>query len=130
MMKRICLFLLLTWGMWACSSQLSPEEAAMEVAQKSYDCLLDGDYEAFLNSRADMEGAPASFREQLLVAYKQFVRLQQESHQGIALFTASRAQMDSTLQLMQVFMLVSYADSTQEEIVVPMVERNGEWKLR
>ena len=102
----------------------------MIVAQESYESLLNGDYETFLNNRADMEDAPASFREQLLVAYKQFIRQQQESHEGITSFTASRAQMDTTLQLMQVFLLVNYADSTQEEILVPMVERNGEWKMK
>jgi hypothetical protein len=49
---------------------------------------------------------------------------------GVTSFTASRATMDSTLQLMQVFLLVNYADSMQEEIVVPMVERNGKWKMK
>ena len=103
----------------------------MKAAESYYASLLDGDYEAFLAQRADVESMPASFREQLLVAYKQFVRQQQDAHEGgIASFTASRAQMDSTLQLMQVFLLVNYADSTQEEIVVPMVERDGKWMMK
>ena len=129
-MRRVWLFLLLTIGFCACGDNQSPEEAAMKVALESYESLLEGDYEAFLNNRADMEDAPASFREQLLVAYKQFVRQQQELHTGITSFTVSHAQMDNTLQVMQVFMLVNYADNTQEEILVPMVERDGEWKMK
>jgi len=37
---------------------------------------------------------------------------------------------DSLPQLMQVFMTVSYSDSTYEEIVVPMVERDGKWLMK
>ena len=128
-MRRI-LLLLMAIGLVACGGAESPEEAAMKAAEEYYNGLKDGDYEAFLAGRADMEGMPASFNEQLLVAYKQFVRQQEEAHVGIASFTASRAQMDSALQMMQVFLMVNYADSTQEEIVVPMVERQGEWKMK
>ena len=128
-MRRI-LLLLMAIGLVACGGAESPEEAAMKAAEEYYNGLKDGDYEAFLAGRADMEGMPASFNEQLLVAYKQFVRQQEEAHVGVASFTASRAQMDSALQMMQVFLMVNYADSTQEEIVVPMVERQGEWKMK
>ena len=128
-MRRI-LLLLMAIGLVSCGGAESPEEAAMKAAEEYYNGLKDGDYEAFLAGRADMEGMPASFNEQLLVAYKQFVRQQKEAHVGIASFTASRAQMDSALQMMQVFLMVNYADSTQEEIVVPMVERQGEWKMK
>jgi len=31
---------------------------------------------------------------------------------------------------MQVFLMLNYADSLHEEIVVPMVMRNGEWKMK
>ena len=129
-MKRVWLVLLIALCFWACSGNQSAEEAAMEAVEDYYGSLLDGDYEAFLAGRADMDDAPASFREQLLVAYKQFLRHQQEAHQGVISFSASRATMDSTLQLMQVFLLVNYGDSVQEEIVVPMVERNGKWKMK
>ncbi len=128
-MRRI-LLLLMVIGLVACGGAESPEEAAMKAAEEYYNGLKDGNYEAFLAGRADMESMPASFNEQLLVAYKQFVRQQEEAHVGIASFTASRAQMDSALQMMQVFLMVNYADSTQEEIVVPMVERQGEWKMK
>ena len=128
-MRRI-LLLLMVIRLVACGGAESPEEAAMKAAEEYYNGLKDGDYEAFLAGRADMEGMPASFNEQLLVVYKQFVRQQEEAHVGITSFTASRAQMDSALQMMQVFLMVNYADSTQEEIVVPMVERQGEWKMK
>ena len=102
----------------------------MKAAVDCYEALLDGDYVTFLEGRAGMDSIPDSFREQLLVSYKQFMHLQQEAHQGIKSIEPMRALPDSSLNLIQVFLLVSYADSTHEEIVVPMVEHDGEWKMK
>ena len=116
-------------GLTACSKKTA-EEQAMAAAQECYTQLLEGHYEDFLDGRAGMDSIPDSFREQLLVAYKQFAHQQGSAHEGWVNVEATRARMDSTLRLMQVYLLVSYADSTQEEIVVPMVERDGEWKMK
>ena len=113
-----------------CSKNVSSEQQAMEAAQEYYEALQKGDYETFLNGRIHMDSIPDSFREQLLVSFKQFMKQQEEAHQGVASFTPSRVQMDSTLQVMQVFLMVNYADSTHEEIIVPMVEENGKWKMK
>ena len=117
-------------SLMACGDEPTPEAAAMASAQQSYERLLEGDYESFLAGRADAEQMPASYRQQLITTYKQFIVQHKEEHGDIASITASRAQMDSTLQLMQVFLMVCYADSTLEEVLVPMVERNGEWKMK
>ena len=117
-------------GLIGCSKSVSSEQQAMETVQESYDALIKGDYETFLNGRARMDSIPSSFREQLLVAYKQFVKQQEKAHQGIASFTVTRAEMDSINHQMQVFLMVCYADSVQEEIVVPMVEHQGKWMMK
>ena len=117
-------------GLMGCSKVSSPEEQAMEAAQKYYEALLQGDYEVFLEGRIHMDSIPDSFREQLLVSYKQFMRQQQEAHQGIASFAPSRVQTDSVSHVTQVFMMVNYSDSTHEEIVVPMVEHYGKWLMK
>ena len=110
--------------------EASREEKAMEAAQEYYAALIQGDYQSFLDGRAHMDSIPDSFREQLLVSYKQFVRQQEEAHQGIVSFVPTRVEDDSLLQVMKVFMMVNYADSMREEIVVPMVEVNGTWLMK
>lgn len=115
----------------SCSSpDKTPEACAMEMAQQSYTALAQGDYAQFLSARAGMDSIPDSYREQLLTSYKQFVRQQQHAHGGIASVEALRAQADSTLHIMQVYLSLHFADSTREEIVVPMVEYNGMWKMK
>ena len=115
-------------GLFCCSS--NDKNDPVTVAQECYDMLLAGNYDAFLAGRAHMDSIPESFREQLLVNYKQFVFDQKKSHGGISAFKAMSAQTDSANHQSLVFMQVIFADSTTEEIVVPMVECNGKWKMR
>lgn len=118
----------------ACSSP-SPEEQAradaMVAAQHGYNLLLSGDFEGFALCHAGMSDAPRSYREQMTDAYKMYIDREQKAHQGIDKAEATRAEMDSTLNLMQVFMLLTYGNGTSEEIVVPVVmDDQGQWKLR
>ena len=124
------LFLLAAVVLLTACSKGSAEEQAMAAAGGCYASLLEGDYAAFLAGRAGMDNIPDSYREQLLVAYKQFMHRQREVHSGIESFTPLRARMDSSLHVMQVYLAVNYSDSTTEEIVVPMVEYNGKWLMK
>ena len=108
----------------------SPEELASLAAEGYYHHLTAGEYEQFLQGKAGADSLPEDYREQLLTGYKQFMAQQQKSHQGIRSVQTTNARMDSTLQLMQVFLLLEYGDSTQEEIVVPMVEHDGRWRMK
>ena len=87
-------------------------------------------YDEFLSSRADMTNLPDSYREQMVDAYRMYIDTERRTHRGISSAVATRAEMDSTLSLMQVFVMLTFADSTQEEVVVPMVRRDGQWKMR
>jgi uncharacterized protein YdiU (UPF0061 family) len=124
------LALLLLALLVACSKELSPTEQAMEAVKENYTNLFDGRYEAFLKGRVGIDSIPDSYREELLTSYKQFVIQQKQAHGGINSFVVTNAKADSTLNIMQVFLTINYADSMKEEIVVPMVEHNGEWKMK
>ena len=130
-MNRILLFTLLLLPLAACTRQLSPEEAAMEAAQACYDRLLEGDYDAFLSFRADIDKFPEAMRPQLADAYRMYMATEEKMHKGVKKFTATRAQTDSTTHVMQVFMSLDYGDGTQEEVVIPMVATpEGQWKMK
>ena len=113
----------------------TPEEVAqaeaMETAQVCYDRLLEGDYDAFLSFRADIDKIPEAMRPQLADAYKMYMATEERLHKGVKKFTATRAQMDSTMQVMQVFMTLDYGDGSQEEVVIPMVASpDGQWRMK
>ena len=116
-------------GFVGCGSA-TPEELASLAAEGYYRHLVAGEYEQFLQGRVGCDSLPEDYREQLLTGYKQFMAQQQTAHQGIQSVQACNASRDTTLQLMQVFLLLQYGDSTQEEIVVPMVEHDGRWRMK
>lgn len=116
-------------GLWACSSS-TPEQLAAQAAKTYYDHLVAGRYDEFLEGRVGTDSLPAAYREQLLVSCQQFMAQQTKAHQGISDVRISNARTDSLADYVSVFLLLCYADSLQEEIVVPMVEHNGRWCMK
>ena len=115
----------------ACS-QSTPEERAAQVALTYYQYLMENRLSDFVDGKAVVDSLPADYRSQLLMAARQYIDDMNRKHGGLHAVAISPnvGYNDSTLQLTYAFLLLSFADSTQEEICVPMVECNGEWKIR
>ena len=115
----------------SCSSSLSPEQQAALAAEGYYRHLLAGEYEQFLQGRVGTDSLPGAYREQLLTGYLQFMAQQQDKHGGITAVSVSSVRTDSLDAYTSVFLLLCYGDSTQEEIVVPMVDAgDGRWRMK
>ena len=112
----------------SCSSP-SKEELASLAAKGYYQHLIEGDYAHFLEGREFADCLPDDYRSQLIDGYSQFMA-QQQSRGGINEVRISRAYTDSTQQYTNVLLMLCYGDSTTEEVVVPMVERNGRWMMK
>lgn len=123
-------FLFLT--LCACTQQKEPtqEELAGQAAKEYYDHLLADDYEAFLSGKADADSLPQDYRVQLLATVKQYKQALEQSHDGITKVTISSVRHDDTQPMMHAFLLLHFKDSVKEEIIVPMVLREGQWKMR
>ena len=114
----------------ACSHP-SKEEMASLAAKGYYEHLIKGETEQFLAGRVGADSLPESYRSQLLDAYRQFVAQQEQNHLGIQEVRVVRAQTDSLADYTNVFLTLCFGDSTNEEIVVPMVEQGeGSWRMR
>ena len=55
-----------------------------------------------------------------------------QKHNGLRAVAVSPnvGRTDTTLHVVYTFLLLSYGDSTQEEVTVPMVQVDGEWKMK
>ena len=113
----------------SCSSP-TREELASLAAKGYYQHLVDGDYDHFLEGRVMADSLPADYRSQLNDAYAQFLAQQTKSRGGIREVRVSRALTDSTLNYTSVLQMLCYGDSTTEEVVVPMIERDGRWMMK
>ena len=114
----------------ACSTGVSREEQAALAAKGYYTHLVQGEYEQFVEGRFMADSLPADYRSQLIEGYKQFVAQQMEARKGIQEVSVSRAYTDSLAGYTNVLLMLCYGDSTTEEVVVPMVERNGRWMMK
>ena len=127
---RKLVYLILIVIVVACSTGVSREEQAALAAKGYYTHLVQGEYEQFLEGRLMADSLPADYRSQLIEGYKQFVAQQMEARKGIQEVSVSRAYTDSLAGYTNVLLMLCYGDSTTEEVVVPMVERNGRWMMK
>ena len=64
------------------------------------------------------------------VNLRQFMAQQEEAHHGIREVRISNVQTDTAQKITNVFLVLCFGDSVNEEIVVPMVERQGRWRMK
>ena len=128
-MKYLTAFFLALLLCMACANP-SPEELASIAAKGYYMHLVKGEYEAFLEGKEGADSLPDDYREQLLTSYRQFMEQQNQAHHGILDIRVSNATTDTTLHYTNVCLVLCFGDSVNEEIVVPMVERNGSWRMK
>lgn len=76
------------------------------------------------------DSLPVDYRSQLNDAYAQFLAQQFKSRGGIREVCVSRAFTDCTQNYTNVLLMLCYGDSTTEEVVVPMIERDGRWMMK
>ena len=85
--------------------------------------------EVFLRKRIMADNINEEQREQLITLYKQHVLRIERERGAVRNIDFSRAEPDTALHVMQVFLKLNYGDGTHEEIVVPMVQVHGEWRM-
>ncbi len=127
----------------ACSSEVSQEKRALTTAQKYYEQLVAGDYNSFVEgSLMGQDSVPEVYKSQMLLNAQMFMERMQTEHRGIKSVKPLRATVD-TIKLRvanepeavkeivaQAYLSLGFADSTKEEIVVPMVLKNDIWYIR
>ncbi len=128
-MKHLLFILLVFLALCACSSP-TPEEMASLAAKGYYEHLLKGEYDKFLEGKAGSDSLPEAYREQLLAGYKQFLSQQNSLHNGINEIRVVNARRDSILNYTNVFLMLCFGDSTNEQVSVPMIEHNGSWRMK
>lgn len=128
-MKKL-LYLFVAMVIVACTSSLDEGEVAARAAKEYYGYLLQGNIASFVDGHYRPDSIPDTYREQLITNTKMYVNQQNEEHRGIKDIRIVDAKTDMQKHAANVFLVLSYGDSTSEEIVIPMVESGGVWYLR
>lgn len=112
-------------------SEVTPEEQASLAAKGYYEHLIHGEYEQFLQGKDGLNRiSEEGYWAQLQDNCHQFMHQQEKAHRGIHEVRVVTAKADTLQKYTNVFMMLCFGDSINEEIVVPMVERNGRWFMK
>ena len=114
----------------ACSQANKTDFAAANAAKGYYDLLLKGKADKFVEGMNMPERIPDSYRSQLEANAKMFIGQQNDEHRGIKRVEVVNCVNDSVGTAAEAFLLFCFGDSTVEEVVVPMVKRNGKWLMK
>ena len=133
-MKKLLMFIILLLSLCTVSCSHEKEEdmgqLAAIAAKGYYDELLQGKYEEFVDATYRRDSIPAVYREQLIANAKMYIGQQNVEHQGIKEVTIANAKADTARRTAQVFLVLNYGDKSNEQIVVPMIQYQGIWKMR
>lgn len=111
-------------------SDKDPRDMAAEAAKAYYDSLMAGGYGFFVDGVYRSDSIPSSYRDQLVVNAKMYVYELKEEHNGVNDIRIVRSSTDSVSKVTNVFLMLCFGDSVNEEIVVPMVEKDGKWLMK
>ena len=114
----------------SCGSQEDPAVLAASTAKGYYDLLLEGKCGEFVDGTYRQDSIPESYREQLVANMEMYVQQQKDEHQGIKNVRIIDAKADTTIHAATVYLVLSFGDGSDEEVVVPMVQTKGKWKMK
>lgn len=109
----------------------TPEQLAGLAAQGYYEHLQQGDIDNYLTGISGFDSLPVSHKAELKANALMFLRQQKADHGGICEVKTNFAKTDSTLNVVYAMLNILFADSTNEEVCVPMTEDNhGRWVMK
>lgn len=104
------------------------EEQAAEAALEYYGYLLEGEYERYVDGIAYSDKMIEKYKKQLMELSAQYMYREKKLHGGLKDVTyLSGIFADSVAN---VLLELHYNDSTSEEISVPMILCDDQWKLQ
>ena len=127
--KLVLAAVLATSFLVCCDKPLAAEKVVANTAKLYYEYLLEGKYDEFV-AGIDRRLSPSdSYNAQMRDNAKMFVHRQKELHKGIEAISAVNAEVDKKAHSANAFLVIQYSDSTSEQVVVPMLARDGVWLM-
>lgn len=130
MRKYILFSIIFSVCIMSCKEKTNNENVVGPVAEQYYKYLLEGNYESFVDGTWHEDSIRASYRQELISNAKMYMAQMKEQHQGIKKIELKSVDNDTVHHEANVFFMFTFGDNTIEQIVVPMVEREGVWYMR
>ncbi len=106
------------------------ETKALMTAKTYYDQLCQGDYDSFVDGALHGDSVPSDYRRQMVLGMKMYMERMQKEHKGLVTVDTLRARKGATMYMVDAYLQLTFADSTREEVVVPMLLKDEQWYMR
>ena len=111
-----------------CLLSCSHDNSAMTAAEKYYQCLIDTDYNAWIDGTLHSETFTPEIRQERIDMLRQYLQDEELARNGIK---SAKALRDTVVEEnAYVFLDLAYGDSTHEEVLLPMVKVGEVWKMK
>lgn len=101
----------------------------MQVAEESYRALIEERWEDYLECTAAADSLPAAIRKERIDMLQEYMAMEHEMRGGLLKASAIRDTLVGDDHAF-VFLKLQWADSTCEEVMVPMIRVGDGWKIR
>ncbi|MDO5447477.1 MAG: hypothetical protein Q4F34_06865 [Prevotellaceae bacterium] len=123
--------ILLTIVVFALAASCSGKDTdAASAAVGYYEALIDSDYVAYTDGMAGKAQLPSEYREQFVKLTEFFVAKMDKEHGGLCGVELKKSIENDGGDMANVFLELSFRDSTKEEVLVPMVLSDGQWLMK
>ena len=112
----------------SCISCSGWKREADRAAEKYYTYLIEERYEDFVAGIACADSFPEFYRSQMVDVIRNYVYRERELHGGLMSVEAVDCKVKGNVA--NAFLELLFADSVKEEISVPMVYCDDEWKMQ
>lgn len=102
-----------------------------EDVEAMYMNYIQGDYDVYVAQMESLDDKPAEYRKEMASLMKQRHRQQEDDHSGGPLSCrVKKLEFNPDSTLCSAFLMVTYMDETEEEVLLPLVNKGGQWRLR
>lgn len=100
------------------------------IAVTYYRMLADGDFAGYVQAMQSCDNAPEQYKKRTETLLRHHQKEIERTKQGVRAVTSLRHELHDNGQMANVFLRVAYNDSTEEEIIFPIVYDGQRWRIR
>lgn len=125
-LSALSVLLMSSCGGRSSSSSADPGEAAIRYVR----CLADGRYDEYIRGMVSCDSASDAYKKHMKVVYKQMVVAKKNEYGPLKSMRHLRSDISSGGLTATVFLQLVYANDSTEDVMLPMVSVDGQWRLR
>lgn len=101
-----------------------------KIAVEYVDSLYNGDYQSAAANTAGAAEASTQYREHLQMLYRNMVEDNTREHGALVSAKCSNVSVDEARHSADVFLHLTFADSTHHEILLPLEQHGDRWLMK